>query len=240
LVFDVDYAEADGSELAQDAGHFAGFATQVPLVGEAGADPVGEESNARMVDETFGLPMEHGADLEVALEFAKGFFNFAKVFVVALDLRGICPCDGEIGVGEIPGVMGGLGGELGEGSLGFGDEEFTAFPGAVFALWTSADDMALSVGSISMRRWASVSSSWVSLGRSLRRASRGEAADEFETFVETAEIEVGVEFDGLGLESGFTGKVGGGELANFGRDLGDMADGAGGGHAGLSFSEAWF
>ena len=82
-------------------GDFAGFATQAPLVGEAGADPVGEESNARMVDETFGLPMEHGADLEVALEFAKGFFNFAKVFVVALDLRGICPCDGEIGVGEI-------------------------------------------------------------------------------------------------------------------------------------------
>jgi hypothetical protein len=57
--------------------------------------------------------------------------------------------------------------------------------------------------------------------------------------VETAEIEVGVEFDGLGLEGGFTGKVGGDELANFGRDLGDMAGGAGGGHTGLSFSEAW-
>lgn len=134
-------------------GDFAGFATQAPLVGEAGADPVGEESNARMVDETFGLPMEDGADLEVALEFTKCFFDFDKVFVVALDLRGICPCDGEIGVGEIPAVVG----ELGEGSLGFGDAEFTAFPGAVFALWTSADDMPLAVGSISMRRWASVS-----------------------------------------------------------------------------------
>jgi hypothetical protein len=154
-------------------GDFAGFATQAPLVGEAGADPVGEESNARMVDETFGLPMEDGADLEVALEFTKGFFDFEKVFVVALDLRGICPCDGEIGVGEIPAVVGGLGGgELCEGSLGFGDAEFTAFPGAVSAPWTSADDMALAIGSISMRRWASVSSSWVSPGRSLRRALR--------------------------------------------------------------------
>jgi hypothetical protein len=77
-----------------------------------------------MVDETFGLPMEDGADLEVALEFTKGFFDFEKVFVVAWDLRGICPCDREIGVGDIPGVV---------GSLGFGDAEFTAFPGAVFA-----------------------------------------------------------------------------------------------------------
>jgi len=30
-------------------GDFAGFAKQVPLVGEAGADPVGEESDVRMV-----------------------------------------------------------------------------------------------------------------------------------------------------------------------------------------------
>jgi len=96
--------------------------------------------------------MEDGADLEVALEFTKGFFGFDKVFVVALDLRGICPCDGEIGVREIPGVVGGLGGgELGEGSLGFGDAEFTAFPCAVSAPWTSAHDMALAVGSISTR-----------------------------------------------------------------------------------------
>jgi hypothetical protein len=76
-------------------------------------------------------------------------------------------------VGEIPAVVGGLGGgELGEGSLGFGDAEFTAFPCAVSAPWTSADDMALAVGSLSMRWWASVSSSLVSPGRSLRRASR--------------------------------------------------------------------
>ena len=141
-------------------------------MGEAGADPVGEESNARMVDETFGLPMEYGADLEVALEFAKGLFDFEKVFVVPLDLRGTCPCDGEISVMEISGVMGGLGGELGDGSLGFGVAEFTAFPCAVSAPWTSADDMSLAIGSISMRWWASVSSSLVSPGRSLRRASR--------------------------------------------------------------------
>ena len=78
------------------------FATQAPLIGEAGADPEGEESDAHMVDEAFGLLMEDGASLEVALEFTKCFFDFDKVFVVALDLRGICPCDREIGVGDIP------------------------------------------------------------------------------------------------------------------------------------------
>jgi len=41
FVFEVDGAEADGLELAQDAGDFAGFATEAPLAGEAGADPVG-------------------------------------------------------------------------------------------------------------------------------------------------------------------------------------------------------
>ena len=40
FVFQVDSAEADGLELAQDAGYFAGFATQAPLAGEACADPV--------------------------------------------------------------------------------------------------------------------------------------------------------------------------------------------------------
>ena len=72
------------------------FATQVPMVGEAGADPEGEGSDARMVDEAFGLLMEDGASLEVALEFTKGFFDFEKVFVVPLDLRGTCPCDGRL------------------------------------------------------------------------------------------------------------------------------------------------
>ncbi len=72
FVFEVDGAEADGLELAQDAGDFAGFATQAPLAGEAGADPVGQETDAHMVDDAFGLAMEDGAELEVALEFAKG------------------------------------------------------------------------------------------------------------------------------------------------------------------------
>jgi hypothetical protein len=49
--------------------------------------------------------------LEVALEFAKGFFDFEKVFVVALDLRGVGPVDGEVCVEEIPSVVGGLGGD---------------------------------------------------------------------------------------------------------------------------------
>jgi len=35
-VFEVDGAEADGLELAQDAGDFAGFAAEAPLAGEAG------------------------------------------------------------------------------------------------------------------------------------------------------------------------------------------------------------
>jgi hypothetical protein len=113
--------------------------------------------------------MEDGADLEVALEFTKGFFGFDKVFVVALDLRGICPCDGEIGVREIPGVVGGLGG--GDAWRGQPRLWRCGVRGIPMPL-TSADDMALAIGSISMRRWASVSSSWVSPGRSLRRALR--------------------------------------------------------------------
>ena len=111
FVFKVDGAEADGLELAQDAGDFAGFATQAPLTGEAGADPVGQEADAHMVDDALGLAMEDRADLEVALEFAKGFFDFEKVFVVALDLCGIGPVDGEVGVEEISSVVGSLGGD---------------------------------------------------------------------------------------------------------------------------------
>ena len=111
FVFEVDGAEADGLELAQDAGDFAGFAAEAPLAGEACTDPVGQEADAHMVDDALGLAMEDGADLEVALEFAKGFFDFEKVFVVALDLRGIGPVDGEVGVEEIPAVVGGLGGD---------------------------------------------------------------------------------------------------------------------------------
>ena len=111
FVFEVDGAEADGLELAQDAGDFAGFATQAPLAGEAGADPIGQEADAHVVDDALGLAMEDGADLEVALEFAKGFFDFEKVFVVALDLRGVGPVDGEVGMEEIPSVVGGLGGD---------------------------------------------------------------------------------------------------------------------------------
>ena len=109
--FEVDGAEADGLELAKDAGDFAGFAAEAPLAGEAGADPVGEEADAHVVDDALGLVMEDGADLEVALEFAEGFFDFEEVFVVALDLRGIGPVDGEVGVEEIPTVVGGLGGD---------------------------------------------------------------------------------------------------------------------------------
>ena len=135
-VFEVQGAEADGLELAQDAGDFAGFATQAPLAGEAGADPVGEEADAHMVDDAFGLAMEDGADLEVALEFAKGFFDFEEVFVVALDLRGVGPGDGEVGVEEIPAVVGGL---------GFIDAELAALPVAVFAPGASGDDMAFAV-----------------------------------------------------------------------------------------------
>jgi len=58
-VFEVDGAEADGLELAQDAGDFAGFVTQAPLAGEAGADPIGEEADAHM-------PEASGEDLALA------------------------------------------------------------------------------------------------------------------------------------------------------------------------------
>ena len=49
---------------------------------------------------------------------------------------------------------------------------------------------------------------------------------------ETAEIEGGVEFDGVGLKGGFSGKSGSNEVADFGRELGDVADGAGAGGVG--------
>ena len=111
FVFEVDSAEADSLELAQNAGDFAGFATKAPLAGEAGADPIGQEADAHVVDDALGLAMEDGADLEVALEFAKGFFDFEKVFLVALDLRGVGAVYGEVGVEEIPTVVGGLGGD---------------------------------------------------------------------------------------------------------------------------------
>jgi len=64
-----------------------------------------------VVDDAFGLAMEDGADLEVALEFAEGFFNFEEVFVVALDLGGVGLIDGEVGVKEIPTVVGALSGD---------------------------------------------------------------------------------------------------------------------------------
>ena len=46
---------------------------------------------------------------------------------------------------------------------------------------------------------------------------------------ETAEIEGGVEFDGVGLKSGFAGKCGSDEVADFRWELGDIADGSGAG-----------
>ena len=48
----------------------------------------------------------------------------------------------------------------------------------------------------------------------------------------TAEIEGGVEFDGVGLKGGFAGEVCGDELAEFGWELGNVADGAGAGAVG--------
>jgi hypothetical protein len=44
---------------------------------------------------------------------------------------------------------------------------------------------------------------------------------------ETAKVQGGVEFDGVGLKGGFAGKSGSDEVADFGRELGDVADGAG-------------
>ena len=49
---------------------------------------------------------------------------------------------------------------------------------------------------------------------------------------ETAEVEGGVEFDGVGLKGGFAGKGGGDELADFEREFRAVADGAGAGAIG--------
>jgi hypothetical protein len=71
MVFDVDYTKEDGLELLQDAGDFAGFATQAPPAGDAVANPVGKGADASIVDDAFGLTLEDVADLEVAFEFVK-------------------------------------------------------------------------------------------------------------------------------------------------------------------------
>ena len=49
---------------------------------------------------------------------------------------------------------------------------------------------------------------------------------------ESAEVQGGVEFDGVGLKGGFAGKSGSDEVADFGREFGDVADGAGAGAVG--------
>jgi hypothetical protein len=49
---------------------------------------------------------------------------------------------------------------------------------------------------------------------------------------ETAEIEGGVEFDGVGLKGSFAGRSGRDEVADFGRELGDVADWCGAGAVG--------
>ena len=235
LVCEVEGAEADGLEFAQDAGDFAGFAVLAPLAGEAGADPVCEEADAHMVDDALGLAVEDGADLEVAFEFAEGFFDFEEVFVVALDLGGVGLLDGEVGVKEIPTVVGGFGGdgvlfafplqgagvvdavgevfvgiellegasglagdflgvgfgafgggELGEGVLGFGDAEFSAFPVAVFAPGTSGDDMAFAVV-LDFDESVGVGELELGFAREVFEegfeGGVGEAGDEFEAFV---------------------------------------------------------
>ena len=69
----MDSAEADGLELAQDAGDFASFPAEALLAREAGAGPIGQEADAHVVDDALGLAIEDAADLEVALEFAEGF-----------------------------------------------------------------------------------------------------------------------------------------------------------------------
>jgi len=55
---------------------------------EAGAHPSGQEADVHMIDDAFGLAIEDRADL-----------------------RGIGPGDGEVGVEDIPAVVGGLGGD---------------------------------------------------------------------------------------------------------------------------------
>jgi hypothetical protein len=70
------------------------------------------------------------------------------------------------------------------------------------------------------------------------RADVGEEEVEIQGFPsidedgETAEIKGGVEFDGVGLQGGFAGEGGGDEVADIGRELGDVADGAGAGPVG--------
>ncbi len=60
FVFEVDGAEADGLELAQDAGDFAGFAAEAPLAGEASADPVGQEQMRTWLMTRSGLRWKTG------------------------------------------------------------------------------------------------------------------------------------------------------------------------------------
>ena len=89
------------------------------------ADPLGKEADAHMVDDAYGLAIKDGADLEVALEFTKGLFDFEKVFVVALDVCGVGPVvEVFVGIELLEGTSG-LAGDflvVGLGALGGGGE----------------------------------------------------------------------------------------------------------------------
>ena len=109
------------------------------------------------------FPLKDADIVDAVGEVFVGFELLECAYVLAGDFLGVGFC--ALGCGE-----------LGEGGFGFGNAELAelaAFAFALFAPGASGDNMALAVVlDVDEAVSASVSSSWVSPGRSLRRASR--------------------------------------------------------------------
>ena len=108
---DLDLAETNGLELTQDTSDLAAFSPRAPLSGKACADPISKKADAHMVDDAVGTVVKDRPHPQVAFEFAKGFLDFEEILIMALDLCGLSFGGKEIGMQQIPSIVGALGGD---------------------------------------------------------------------------------------------------------------------------------